>query len=330
MFERERTDVAEACRRLAAEGLVIGTAGNVSARAGESEVAISPTGATLGELEPEQVTIVDMQGEVVAGDLQPTSELDLHLGVYRRYGAGAVVHTHAPMATALSCVLDELPCVHYQMLLLGGAVPVAPYATFGTPELASSVLDALEGRSAALMANHGAITHGPDPSTAVELSLLLEWACTVYWRAAAIGSPRVLERRAAAGRGRRRPRARLRIHEAGRARDEGGRMNDEMVAIAMGVHVLDVLARPVEAIPEGQGATLVEEIQITAAGSAGGTALTLAKLGAQDLQRRRDRRRRGGGDADGAARAGWDRHVTPRPPRRRADLGDRPAHQAER
>ncbi len=97
------------------------------------------------------------------------------------------------MATALSCVLDELPCVHYQMLLLGGAVPVAPYATFGTPELASSVLDALEGRSAALMANHGAITQGPDVTTAVELSLLLEWACTVYWRAAAIGSPRTLD-----------------------------------------------------------------------------------------------------------------------------------------
>jgi len=136
--------------------------------------------------------VVDLDGNLAGGTLEPTSELDLHLGIYQRYDAGAVVHTHAPMATALSCVLDELPCVHYQMLLLGGAVPVAPYATFGTPELASSVLDALDGRSAALMANHGAITHGPDASTAVELSLLLEWACTVYWRAAAIGSPRVL------------------------------------------------------------------------------------------------------------------------------------------
>jgi L-fuculose-phosphate aldolase len=193
MFERERTDVAEASRRLAAEGLVIGTSGNVSARAGENEVAISPTGAVLAELDPEQVTVVDMGGDVVAGDLAPTSELDLHLGVYRRYDAGAVVHTHAPMATALSCVLDELPCVHYQMLLLGGAVPVAPYATFGTPELAEAVLDALEGRSAALMANHGAIVHGPDLGAAVELSLLLEWACTVYWRAAAIGSPKALD-----------------------------------------------------------------------------------------------------------------------------------------
>jgi len=194
MFERERTDVAEACRRLAAEGLVIGTAGNVSARAGESEVAISPTGATLGALEPEQVTIVDMQGEVVAGDLQPTSELDLHLGVYRRYGAGAVVHTHAPMATALACVLEgELPCVHYHLLMLGGDVPIAPYATFGTPELAEGVLDALEGHTAALMANHGAIAYGRDLDAAVEASLLLEWGCTVYWRASMIGTPRVMD-----------------------------------------------------------------------------------------------------------------------------------------
>jgi L-fuculose-phosphate aldolase len=186
-----RDQVATACRRLAAEGLVLGTAGNVSARHGD-EVAITPTGAVLAELEPEQVSVVDLQGLQVGGELAPTSELDLHLGVYRRYDAGAVVHTHAPMATALSCVLDELPCVHYGMLQLGGAVPVAPYATFGTPELASSVLDSLEGHRAALMANHGAIAHADDLDGAVELTLLLEWACTVYWRAAAIGEPRAL------------------------------------------------------------------------------------------------------------------------------------------
>jgi L-fuculose-phosphate aldolase len=186
-----REQVAAASRRLAAEGLVLGTAGNVSARHGD-EVAITPTGAVLAELEAEHVSVVDLDGEQVDGDLAPTSELDLHLGVYRRYDAGAVVHTHSPMATALSCVLDELPCVHYQMLLLGGPVPVAPYATFGTPELANSVLDALEGHRAALMANHGAIAHAGDLDEALELSLLLEWACTVYWRAAAIGEPRAL------------------------------------------------------------------------------------------------------------------------------------------
>jgi L-fuculose-phosphate aldolase len=192
-LDAEREQVAAAGRRLAAEGLVLGTAGNVSARNGD-RVAITPTGAVLAELESQQVTVVDLDGEVVGGELAPTSELDLHLGVYRRYEAGAVVHTHAPMATALSCVLDELPCVHYQMLLLGGTVPVAPYATFGTPELADSVLEALEGRQAALMANHGAITHAADVDAAMELALLLEWACTVYWRAAAIGKPAVLGR----------------------------------------------------------------------------------------------------------------------------------------
>ena len=178
-------------QRLAAEGLVLGTAGNVSARSGE-EVAITPTGAVLAKLEPEQVTVVDMAGEHVDGELAPTSELDLHLGVYRRYDAGAVVHTHAPMATALSCVIDEVPCVHYGMLQFGGAVPVAPYETFGTPELAQCVCDALEGKRAALMANHGAIVHGTDTEEALELALLLEWACTVYWRAAALGEPRAL------------------------------------------------------------------------------------------------------------------------------------------
>src|SRR3954471_9356297 len=133
----ERAAVAAACRRLGAEGLLIGTAGNVSVRAGE-RIAITATGAVLAALTPDQVTVVDLDGQVVAGTLRPTSELDLHLGVYHRYGTGAVVHTHAPMATALSCVLDELPCVHYQLLTLGGAVRVAPYATFGTPELAES------------------------------------------------------------------------------------------------------------------------------------------------------------------------------------------------
>jgi L-fuculose-phosphate aldolase len=190
--EVQRRQVAAAARRLAAEGLVLGTAGNVSAREGDL-VAVTPTGAALADLTPAQVTVVDLDGAVVAGDLEPTSELGLHLGAYERFDAGAVVHTHAPMATALSCVIDELPCVHYSLLALGGTVRVAPYKTFGTPELAEAVLDALDGRTAALMANHGALSYAGDPDAAVESALLLEWACTVYWRASAIGEPRVLD-----------------------------------------------------------------------------------------------------------------------------------------
>jgi len=193
-IDEQRERVAAASRRLAAEGLTPGTAGNVSARH-EDRVAISPTGAVLAELQADEVSVVDLEGNQVGGRLAPTSEIALHMGVYRRYDAGAVVHTHAPMATAIACVLkDELPCVHYQMLMLGGAVRIAPYRTYGTPALAEVVLDALEGHTAALMANHGAIAYGQDMAAAVENMLLLEWACSVYWHAAALGKPRVLDR----------------------------------------------------------------------------------------------------------------------------------------
>ena len=192
MLERERERVAAAGRRLAAAGLVHGTAGNLSERAGEL-VAVTPTGAVLEQLTAEQVAVVELSGEQVGGDLAPTSEIDLHLGVYRRYEAGAVVQAHSPIGTALACVLDELPLVHYQMLALGGPVRVARYETFGTPELAEATLDALAGRTAALMANHGVIACGGDLDGAVANIELLEWACEVYWRAAAIGTPCALD-----------------------------------------------------------------------------------------------------------------------------------------
>jgi L-fuculose-phosphate aldolase len=192
MLERERKRVAAVARRLAANGLVTGTAGNVSERTGEL-VAVTPTGARLEAIRAGDVAVVDLDGEHVDGELAATSELGLHLGIYRRYEAGAVVHTHAPVATALSCVIDELPLVHYQMLAFGGRVRVAPYATFGTDDLAELTLEALEGRSAALMANHGAIVYGRDLETAMQQSELLEWACELYWRAAAIGTPRTLD-----------------------------------------------------------------------------------------------------------------------------------------
>jgi L-fuculose-phosphate aldolase len=130
-IEELRSEVAAACAELARAGLVVGAAGNVSARAGDL-VAVTPTGARLGALQAADVAIVDLAGTLVAGPLQPTSELPLHLGVYERFdAAAAVVHTHPPMATALACVADELPCFHYMLLTLGGSVRVAPYATYG-------------------------------------------------------------------------------------------------------------------------------------------------------------------------------------------------------
>jgi L-fuculose-phosphate aldolase len=199
-IETLRRDVAAAARQIAAEGLALGSSGNISARAGD-RIAVTPTGAKLAALSAEQITIVDLRGTVIAG-LAPTSELALHLGVYERYRAGAVVHTHSPQATALACVLDGvLPCIHYAMLALGGDVPVAPYRTFGSPELAAVTVDALEGKTAALMASHGTIVHAEDVTRAVANARLLEWAAQLYLTASSVGTPHVLdaaERHAAA------------------------------------------------------------------------------------------------------------------------------------
>jgi L-fuculose-phosphate aldolase len=191
--DQAREQVALVARSLAATGHVLGSAGNVSARAGEL-IAVTPMGSRLATLQASQVALVDADGRQVGGDLQPTSELALHLGIYRRFDAGAVVHTHSTAATALACVLpEELPVVHYYMLAVGGSVRVAPYRTFGSPELAQVTLDALRDRRAALMANHGAIVYGASAQEALELATMLEWCCELYWRASLLGSPRTLD-----------------------------------------------------------------------------------------------------------------------------------------
>lgn len=183
-------DLVAACRALASAGLVVGTSGNVSVRDG-ARVQLSPKGVALGDLGTDDLAVVDLAGGVLAG--APTSELELHLAIYHRYDAGAVVHTHSPRATAVACVLDELPVVHYQLLAMGGAIRVAPFAAFGTPELASAVVDALDGRYAALLANHGAVTYAATLDEAVERAIVLEWACSLYLDAARIGTPRILD-----------------------------------------------------------------------------------------------------------------------------------------
>jgi L-fuculose-phosphate aldolase len=186
-----RAEVAAAGLELARCGLVVGAAGNVSARA-DDLVAVTPTGVRLASLTADQIAVVDLDGMLVDGPLAATSELPLHLAVYRAYDAGAVVHTHPPMGTAVACVADELPCLHYAMLALGGNVRVARYATFGSDELATSAVEALEDRTAALMASHGAVTYGPDLQAAVDATELLEWACGVYVHACSCGTPHVL------------------------------------------------------------------------------------------------------------------------------------------
>jgi L-fuculose-phosphate aldolase len=178
----ERAALAAAGRRLAARGLVIGTSGNLSVRAG-GLVAVTPTGGVISELTAEQMTVIDLDGAVVDGDLAPTSEVPMHLAIYQATGTGAIVHTHAVGSTAVGLVADEIPLIHYAMLGFGGAIRVAPYACYGTGELAAHVVKALESKYAALMRNHGSIAHGKNLDKAVEHLELAEWAADTYRQA---------------------------------------------------------------------------------------------------------------------------------------------------
>jgi L-fuculose-phosphate aldolase len=197
LLPRARQAIAATCQELSRAGLVVGTAGNVSVREGDL-VAVTPSGVLYAELTPELVGVhrldgTELDGAAVEAPLAPTSELPLHLAIYRaRPEAGAIVHTHSPAATALSTLVDEVPAVHYYVAMFGGPVPVAPYATYGTQELARNVVHALHDRTACLMGNHGAVAIGPDLATAHDKSVYLEWLCDVYLRAASAGSPRLL------------------------------------------------------------------------------------------------------------------------------------------
>lgn len=182
LLAEERHALAEAGRRLAARALVIGTSGNLSVRSGDL-VAVTPTGGVISELTAGQMTVIDLDGTVVDGALAPTSEVPMHLAIYRASLARAIAHTHATTSVAIGLVADEIPLVHYAMLSLGGAVRVAPYARYGTQELADRVVKALELKQAALMRNHGSIAIGATLAKATDNLELLEWAARTYHQA---------------------------------------------------------------------------------------------------------------------------------------------------
>ncbi|MEU4211955.1 class II aldolase/adducin family protein [Streptomyces sp. NPDC026206] len=177
--------VVATARRTTADGLVVGTSGNVSARVGDV-VLVTPTGVPYDRLGPGDAVGVDLQGRQVLGELSPTSELPMHLAVYRSTDAAAIVHTHAVHATAVSTLVTEVPLIHYMAAALGGPVRVAPYALYGTEELAGHILRALDGRTGCLLQNHGTLTYGATLDQAYDRTAQLEWMCRVWLTAAAL------------------------------------------------------------------------------------------------------------------------------------------------
>ncbi|MFF1689930.1 class II aldolase/adducin family protein [Streptomyces sp. NPDC058254] len=177
-------ELVATARRTVADGLTVGTSGNVSVRIGDTVLA-TPSGVPYDELTARDLVAVGLDGRQLVGTLTPTSELPMHLAVYRATSARAIVHTHAVHATAVSTLVPELPLIHYMAAALGGPVRVAPYATYGTERLAENVLDALKGRTGCLLQNHGTLTYGDTLAAAYDRTAQLEWLCRVWLTASA-------------------------------------------------------------------------------------------------------------------------------------------------
>ncbi|MEU9898382.1 class II aldolase/adducin family protein [Streptomyces phaeochromogenes] len=184
-LERAWDELVATARRTVAEGLVVGTSGNVSVRVDDT-VLVTPSGVPYDRLAPGDLCGVSLDGRQVLGSLVPTSELPMHLAVYRATDARAVVHTHAVHATAVSTLVTELPLIHYMAAALGGPVRVAPYATYGTEKLAENMLQALRDRTACLLQNHGTLTYGASLPQAYDRTAQLEWMCRVWLTASSL------------------------------------------------------------------------------------------------------------------------------------------------
>jgi L-fuculose-phosphate aldolase len=190
--QRARRALVDAVRHLDAIGLNVNAAGNVSVRVPRG-VLVTPSGVPPQDMTAGDGVVLSLDGEPLDSDTRvPTSEWRLHTELHRhRPEVGAFVHTHSPEATAAAARGAAVPAVHYVVARFGAPVlPCAPYATYGTAELATSVVDTLgEHGTACLMANHGAIALGADLDAALALARDVEWFCGVYRRACQLGEP---------------------------------------------------------------------------------------------------------------------------------------------
>ena len=180
-------------RQMTESGLNRGTSGNASARCGEG-LLVTPSGIPPHELTPELIVRLDASGRADPGSLKPSSEWQMHLGIYQqRADAQAVVHCHSRYATILACADRTIPCLHYMVGVSGKTtIPLAPYALFGSRALADAVLATLDGGLACLMANHGLITLGRDLDRALAIAEQVEEQAAVYWGTLLIGGPTLL------------------------------------------------------------------------------------------------------------------------------------------
>ncbi len=195
IMEKERIQIVEYGKQMSSAGLSKGTSGNISVFDPETGyMAISPSGIGYFDTKPEDVVVMDLNGNIIDGNRKPSSEHGLHTVIYQnKPEARAVVHTHSTYCTTFACLNMPLKAVHYVIAGSGVAeVPCAPYQTFGTPELAESVKNTIGASKAVLLQNHGLVASGPNLAKAFSLAVNMEFCAEIQYRTMSIGEPCIL------------------------------------------------------------------------------------------------------------------------------------------
>ena len=194
MMEYEKEQVVRYGKKLIDRRLTTGSGGNISVYNREKNlVAISPSGLDYYETTPEDIVILDIDGNLVEGKHRPSSEAGMHLAFYKnRADVSGIVHTHSKFATAIACMGWELPAVHYLIGMAGHRVKCTGYATYGSDELAKEALETIGDSNAVLLANHGLIALGEDVDRAFSTAEHLEFVSEVYYLTKTLGTPNIL------------------------------------------------------------------------------------------------------------------------------------------
>ena len=191
-WQTEKEQVLETARKMLAEGLVVGTAGNVSMRLppfeGKEILAITPHHIYYDLMTPDDIVIIDYEGEPLEGDV-PSVEAMLHIGIYQaRKNVKAVIHTHSVYASAFAVAGRNIPAVlDEQVTYLGGEVRLAKYAISGSEELASNVVQALGKNNAVLLPSHGMVGVGRSLREALTVCQLVERTAQIFQLAQSLG-----------------------------------------------------------------------------------------------------------------------------------------------
>jgi len=190
-----RKKIIELCLEMNNSGLNQGTSGNISARV-DTEMLITPSGVPYEELEPADISSMSLENDAYEwdGPCKPSSEWHFHRKILQaKPELGAIIHTHSTFATVVSIARENIPACHYMIAAFGGnSVNCAEYETFGTPELSTSILTAMESRTACLLANHGMIAGGVNLDKAMWAAVELETLSKQYYHSKLFGNMHIL------------------------------------------------------------------------------------------------------------------------------------------